>query len=127
MPSWVYQPPPPPPPPPPPEPPPPEKPDEPDEAGSALAKASLMLATDDDTALLKLLPDQPPRAPPWLIAAHRIAVAGMRAPHGRSKGFRPGLFHIERNRIRQQRLEPIGGYLGRVKVETVRFSRLKIK
>ncbi|MGB6315880.1 MAG: hypothetical protein WBG13_25520, partial [Pseudolabrys sp.] len=56
MPSWVYQPPP---PLPPPEPPPPEKPEEPDEAGSALAKASLMLATDDDTALLKLLPDHP--------------------------------------------------------------------
>src|SRR5262245_1556370 len=54
-----YQPPPPPPPPPPPDPPPP-KPEEPDEAGSALAKASLMLATEDDTALLKLLPDQPP-------------------------------------------------------------------
>src|SRR5262249_52238431 len=58
--AGLYQPPPPPPPPPPPEPRPPEKPEEPDEAGSALAKASLMLATDDDTALLKLLPDQPP-------------------------------------------------------------------
>jgi hypothetical protein len=34
-----------------------EKPEEPEEAGSALAKASLMLATEDDTALLKLLPD----------------------------------------------------------------------
>lgn len=47
-------------PPPPPEPPPPENPEEPDEAGTALAKASLMLATDEDTELLKLLPDQPP-------------------------------------------------------------------
>ena len=44
---------------PPPPPPPPEKPEEPDEAGSALAKASPMLATEDDTALLKLSPDQP--------------------------------------------------------------------
>src|SRR5262249_30490016 len=53
----LYQPPPPPPPPPPEPPPSPENPEEPDEAGSALAKASLMLATDDDTALLKLLPN----------------------------------------------------------------------
>ena len=57
----AYQPPPPPPPPQPPEPPPPpEKPDEPEETGTALARAPLTLATDEDTALPRLLPDQPP-------------------------------------------------------------------
>ena len=55
-----YQPPPPPPPPPEPPPPPPLKPDEPEETGTALAKALLTLATEDDTALPKSRPDQPP-------------------------------------------------------------------
>ena len=56
----AYQPPPPPPPPPPPEPPPPPNPDEPEETGTALAKAPLMPATEDETALPKSRPDQPP-------------------------------------------------------------------
>ena len=37
-----------------------KNPDEPDETGTALAKALLTLDTEDDTALLKSPPDQPP-------------------------------------------------------------------
>ena len=43
------------------------------------------------------------------------------------EGVGPGFFHIERHRIGQLGLEPIGGDFGRAQIEAVRFGRLEVE
>ena len=79
--------------------------------------AALAPATVPATAQLKSLPDQPRRCarPAGNCASDRHRRVG--AAQRRGKRLRPRLFHVERHRIGQQRLEALGGDFRRLHVE----------
>ena len=91
-------------------------PDEEDEAGMALAKALLMLATVAATRCRNCGPTSRGHWSSGVIMPHRFGFTRMGAPERGRERMRPRLFHVERHRIRQQRLEALGGDLRRLQL-----------
>ena len=59
--------------------------------------------------------------------AHRVRIVRMRAAERGGERIRPRLLDVERDRIRQQRLETLRGDLRRLQIEAIGFRRLEIK